>query len=58
MGMIEPNITGGEITNFVSGSEYTTERFVTNAAINPGNSGGPSISAGRQGRRPEHGRAV
>jgi S1-C subfamily serine protease len=44
MGMIEPNITGGEITNFVSGSEYTTERFVTNAAINPGNSGGPSIN--------------
>ncbi|NOX08961.1 MAG: trypsin-like serine protease [Gammaproteobacteria bacterium] len=43
MGMVEPNITGGEITNFVSGSEYTTERFVTNAAINPGNSGGPSI---------------
>ena len=45
MGMVEPNITGGEITNFVSGSEYTTERFVTNAAINPGNSGGPSINA-------------
>jgi S1-C subfamily serine protease len=44
MGMIEPNITGGEITNFISGSEYSTERFVTNAAINPGNSGGPSIS--------------
>jgi serine protease Do len=44
MGMVEPNITGGEITNFISGSEYTTERFVTNAAINPGNSGGPSIS--------------
>ncbi|MGB5398385.1 MAG: trypsin-like peptidase domain-containing protein [Gammaproteobacteria bacterium] len=45
MGMVEPNITGGEITNFISGSEYTTERFVTNAAINPGNSGGPSINA-------------
>lgn len=44
MGMVEPNITGGEITNFVSGSEYTTERFVTNAAINPGNSGGPSVN--------------
>lgn len=44
MGMVEPNISGGEITNFVSGSEYTTERFVTNAAINPGNSGGPSVS--------------
>jgi S1-C subfamily serine protease len=44
MGMVEPNITGGEITNFVSGTEYTTERFVTNAAINPGNSGGPCIN--------------
>ena len=44
MGMVEPNITGGEITNFVSGTEYTTERFVTNAAINPGNSGGPSLN--------------
>lgn len=44
MGMVEPNISGGEITNFISGSEYTTERFVTNAAINPGNSGGPSVS--------------
>ncbi|NOR41158.1 MAG: trypsin-like serine protease, partial [Gammaproteobacteria bacterium] len=43
MGMVEPNISGGEITNFISGSEYTTERFVTNAAINPGNSGGPSV---------------
>jgi serine protease Do len=44
MGMVEPNISGGEITNFVSGSVYTTERFVTNAAINPGNSGGPSVN--------------
>ncbi len=44
MGMVEPNISGGEITNFVSGSEYTTERYVTDAAINPGNSGGPSIN--------------
>lgn len=44
MGMVEPNMSGGEITNFISGSEYTTERFVTNAAINPGNSGGPSVS--------------
>ena len=44
LGMVEPNISGGEITNFVPGSEYSTERFVTDAAINPGNSGGPSIS--------------
>lgn len=45
MGMVEPNMSGGEITNFVSGSEYSTERFVTDAAINPGNSGGPSVAA-------------
>ncbi len=44
MGMVEPNISGGEITNFISGSEYSTERYVTDAAINPGNSGGPSVS--------------
>lgn len=44
LGMVEPNITGGEITNFISGSEFSSERFVTNAAINPGNSGGPSIT--------------
>jgi S1-C subfamily serine protease len=44
MGMVEPNISGGEITNFISGSEHTTERFVTDAAINPGNSGGPSVT--------------
>ena len=44
MGMVEPNISGGEITNFISGTEYSTERYVTDAAINPGNSGGPSVS--------------
>lgn len=44
MGMVEPNMSGGEITNFISGSEYTTEHFVTDAAINPGNSGGPSVT--------------
>ena len=44
LGMAEPNITGGEITNFISGSEFSSERYVTNAAINPGNSGGPSIN--------------
>lgn len=44
LGMIEPNITGGEITNFISGSEFNAERYVTNAAINPGNSGGPSVN--------------
>jgi S1-C subfamily serine protease len=46
LGMIEPNITGGEVTNFVSGNEYHIERIVTDAAINPGNSGGPSIIEG------------
>lgn len=44
LGMLEPNITGGEITNFISGSEYHAEKFVINAAINPGNSGGPSVN--------------
>lgn len=43
LGMMEPNITGGEITNFISSNRHTTERIVTDAAINPGNSGGPSI---------------
>ncbi len=43
MGMSEPNITGGEITNFISGDRLTAEKYVTDAAINPGNSGGPAI---------------
>ena len=44
LGMEEPNISGGEVTNFISGDAELTERFVTDAAINPGNSGGPSIN--------------
>lgn len=44
LGMEEPNISGGEITNFISGNQDLTERLVTDAAINPGNSGGPSIN--------------
>jgi serine protease Do len=44
LGMEEPNISGGEITNFISGNQDLTERYVTDAAINPGNSGGPSIN--------------
>lgn len=43
LGMTEPNITGGEITNFISGDRVNAEKFVTDAAINPGNSGGPTI---------------
>ncbi len=43
MGMVEPNMSGGEISNFISGSIDAVERFVTDAAINPGNSGGPAI---------------
>lgn len=46
LGMDEPNISGGEISNFISGSDDTVERLVTDAAINPGNSGGPAIAAG------------
>jgi len=42
-GMAEPNVSGGEITNFLSGDENTSERLVTDAAINPGNSGGPAV---------------
>lgn len=43
MGMSEPNITGGEVTNFISGDRLSAEKYVTDAAINPGNSGGPAI---------------
>lgn len=43
-GMEEPNISGGEITNFISGNQWGLERLVTDCAINPGNSGGPSIN--------------
>lgn len=44
LGMEEPNISGGEISNFISGTHETVERFVTDAAINPGNSGGPAVT--------------
>lgn len=44
LGMEEPNISAGEISNFIGGTPSTVERFVTDAAINPGNSGGPAIS--------------
>ncbi len=44
LGMNQPNISAGEISNFISGSDGTTERLVTTAPINPGNSGGPSIT--------------
>ncbi len=44
LGMEEPNISAGEISNFIGGTPGTVERFVTDAAINPGNSGGPAIS--------------
>ncbi len=43
LGMVEPNMSSGEITNFISGSLENVERFVTDAAINPGNSGGPAV---------------
>ncbi|MBP9682792.1 MAG: trypsin-like peptidase domain-containing protein [Bacteriovorax sp.] len=43
LGMVEPNMSGGEISNFIAGSLDAVERFVTDAAINPGNSGGPAI---------------
>ena len=43
--MVEPNVSGGQISNFISGDSEIPERLVTDAAINPGNSGGPSISS-------------
>jgi serine protease Do len=43
LGMVEPNMSGGEISNFISGTPENVERFVTDAAINLGNSGGPTI---------------
>lgn len=43
LGMDEPHISGGEISNFMAGGVNFTERLVTDASINPGNSGGPAI---------------
>jgi serine protease Do len=45
-GMMEPNISGGAISNFIAGDLDTSERLVTDAAINPGNSGGPAVVPG------------
>jgi S1-C subfamily serine protease len=45
-GMMEPNMSGGAISNFIAGDLDNPERLVTDAAINPGNSGGPAIVAG------------
>lgn len=44
-GMVEPNVSGGEISNFIAGDPDYPERLVTDAAINPGNSGGPAVEA-------------
>ncbi|MGZ3799749.1 MAG: trypsin-like peptidase domain-containing protein [Bdellovibrio sp.] len=46
LGMSEPNVSGGEISNFIAGTDETAERMVTDAAINPGNSGGPAVIKG------------
>lgn len=43
MGMDEPHISGGEISNFIGGGINFSERLVSDASINPGNSGGPAI---------------
>ncbi|HEX2678521.1 MAG TPA: trypsin-like peptidase domain-containing protein [Polyangiales bacterium] len=45
-GMMEPNMSGGAISNFIAGDLENSERLVTDAAINPGNSGGPAIVPG------------
>lgn len=42
-GMVEPNVSGGEVSNFIAGDPDYPERLVTDAAINPGNSGGPAV---------------
>ncbi|MGZ3789200.1 MAG: S1C family serine protease [Bacteriovorax sp.] len=44
LGMEEPNVSSGKVTNFIFGSEDECERIVTDAGINPGNSGGPAIT--------------
>lgn len=44
LGMGEPNITSGKVTNFIYGNEDECERIVTDAAITNGNSGGPAIN--------------
>lgn len=44
LGMEEPNVSSGKVTNFIFGSSEECERIVTDAPINPGNSGGPAIS--------------
>ncbi|MGH1467724.1 MAG: trypsin-like peptidase domain-containing protein [Bdellovibrionales bacterium] len=48
LGMEEPNVSGGEITNFLPGNTFYPERLVTDAAINPGNSGGPAVNADQE----------
>lgn len=45
-GMMEPNMSGGAISNFIAGDLESSERLVTDAAINPGNSGGPAVVPG------------
>jgi serine protease Do len=45
-GMMEPNMSGGAISNFIAGDLDNSERLVTDAAINPGNSGGPAVVPG------------
>jgi S1-C subfamily serine protease len=45
-GMMEPNMSGGAISNFIAGDVDNSERLVTDAAINPGNSGGPAVVPG------------
>ena len=46
LGIQDPHVSGGEISNFISATESTSQQILTDAAINPGNSGGPAIIRG------------
>ena len=46
LGIEDPHVSGGEVSNFISASEFSGQQILTDAAINPGNSGGPAIIRG------------
>ncbi len=46
LGIEDPHVSGGEVSNFISANEFSVQQILTDAAINPGNSGGPAIIRG------------